>query len=299
MRGIIRKGIGGFYYVESDEKTYECKARGIFRKRKITPLPGDCVEFSLHEDEDGNIDEILPRKNYLIRPAVANIDRLFIVASVREPLPNAFIIDKTIAAAEDRGIEPVLVITKTDLASPEEFEAIYRSCGFEVVLFSAVTGEGIERMHALLRVGGISAFTGNSGVGKSTMLNRLYPGFSLETGEISEKLGRGRHTTRSVELLKLPDGGYAADTPGFSSLEFDRFDLIRKENLPYCFREFEPYLGRCRFSYGCSHTSEPGCAVLEAVREGKIHPTRHKSYVQMYEEVRDLKDWQLSKEAEK
>ena len=296
MRGRILKGIGGFYYVESEGKLYECRARGIFRKRKITPLPGDFVEFSLHEDEDGNVDEILPRKNYLIRPAVANIDRLFIVASVTEPQPNYFIIDKTIATAEDRGIEPVLVITKTDLTSPDEFYSVYRSCGFRTVLFSAETGEGEAQLREILREGGVSAFTGNSGVGKSSMINYLYPGFSLETGEISEKLGRGRHTTRSVELLALPEGGYAADTPGFSSLEFDRFDLIRKENLPFCFREFAPYLGKCRFASDCSHTVEKGCAVIEAVNEGKIHPSRHKSYVQMFEEVRDLKDWQLPKE---
>ncbi len=296
MRGRIRKGIGGFYYVESDGRIYECRARGIFRKRKITPLPGDFVEFSLHEDEDGNIDEILPRRNYLLRPAVANIDRLFIVASVVEPMPNYFIIDKTIAAAEDRSIEPVLVITKTDLAPADDFYSIYRNCGFETVLFSSKTGQGENEIRKILKEAGVSAFTGNSGVGKSSMINRLFPDFSLETGEISEKLGRGKHTTRSVELLALPDGGYVADTPGFSSLEFDRFDLIRKENLPFCFREFAPYLGKCRFASDCSHTIEPGCAVIEAVEKGEIHPSRHKSYVQMYNEVRDLKDWQLPRE---
>jgi len=291
MEGIILKGIGGFYYVESADGIFECKARGLFRKEGITPLAGDRVEFTKIDDEDGSIDRILERKNFLVRPAVANLDRLFIVTSVCDPAPNYFIIDKTIAAAEDKDIEPVLIITKTDMQDPSEIYDIYKDCGFPVVIFSAVTGNGADEVKELLK-GKISAFTGNSGVGKSSLLNCIFPELSLPTGEISKKLGRGRHTTRFVELYKLSDG-YVADTPGFSAFELDRFDIIEKENLQFCFREFKEYLGTCKFTSSCSHTCEKGCAVIEAVNQGKISSSRHKSYVQMYDEVKDIAKWQL------
>ena len=293
MEGIILKGIGGFYYVESADGIFECKARGLFRKEGITPLAGDRVEFTKLDDEDGSIDKILERKNFLVRPAVANLDRLFIVTSVCDPAPNFFVIDKTIAFAEDKGIEPVLVITKTDIASADEVYNIYKDCGFPVVVFSSVTGQGAEEVKELLK-SKISAFTGNSGVGKSSLLNCIFPQLSLSTGETSKKLGRGRHTTRYVELYKLLDG-YVADTPGFSAFEFDKnkIDIIEKENLQFCFREFKDYLGKCKFISDCSHTCEKGCAVIDAVNAGKINESRHKSYIQMYDEVKNIQKWQL------
>ena len=296
QKGLLLKCLGGFYYVEADDgKTYECRARGIFRKRGMSPYAGDRVTISTQEDGTGSIEAIEPRKNSLIRPPVANMDQLFIVVAVREPAPSTLIIDKTIAAAESKGIEPVLVISKTDLEDAGWLCEIYEKAGIPCVPVSSVTGEGVERIRAMLQ-GKISAFTGNSGVGKSTLLNRVDPRLSLETGEISQKLGRGRHTTRQVELLPLPGGGYVADTPGFSSIDLERYELIRKEDLPHCFREFVPYLGECRFT-SCSHTCEKGCAVLEAVEEGKIAPSRHESYVTMYQEVKDIKEWQMKEKS--
>ena len=287
--GLILKGIGGFYYVQSGDTVYECKARGVFRKNDITPLPGDSVRLLLEENQSPLIAEILPRKNSLVRPPMANLDQLVLVAATCHPTPSTLVIDKIIAAAEDKGIAPVLVISKIDLEQAQWLREIYEPIGFPVISVSSETGEGVERVKALLP-GKITAFTGNSGVGKSTLLNRIDARFRLETGEISRKLGRGRHTTRKVELLPLEGGGYVADTPGFSAIQMERYDVVRKEQLPYCFREFEPYLGECRFP-SCSHTCEKGCAVLEAVREGKISRSRHESYAVLYQEVKDLKEW--------
>lgn len=288
---MIIKGIGGFYYVEAANQVYECKARGIFRKTGITPYVGDRVAISVEENDTCAIEEILPRKNYLIRPPVSNIDQLILVVSVCDPAPNPLIIDKTIAVAEDKGIEPIIVVSKTDLQGYGELEEIYTKAGIPFYAVSSATGAGVKQIQDLLP-GKITAFTGNSGVGKSSLLNRIDPRLSLETGEISQKLGRGRHTTRQVELLKLEGGGYAADTPGFSSIDLERGERIKKENLPFCFREFEPYLGVCKFP-SCSHTCEKGCAVLEAVKAENIHPSRHESYCAMYEEVKDIKEWQM------
>lgn len=289
--GFIRKGIGGFYYVEcARESLTECRARGIFRKNGISPVAGDYVKFTVSSDGSGTIEEILPRRNYLVRPPVANIDQLFIVTSVKDPAPNPLIIDKTIAAAENKNIEPIVVATKTDLQNCSELEEIYRMAGIPFFSISSVTGEGVEKIRELLR-GKVSAFTGNSGVGKSSLLNQIDSRFQLQTGETSRKLGRGRHTTRQVELFKLEEGGYVADTPGFSTMDLERYELIKKEDLPLCFREFAEYTPHCKFQ-SCSHTCEKGCAVLEAVREGKIHPSRHESYVAMYQEVKDVKEWQ-------
>ena len=290
QKGLLLKCLGGFYYVEADDgKTYECRARGIFRKRGMSPYAGDRVTISTQEDGTGSIEAIEPRKNSLIRPPVANMDQLFIVVAVREPAPSTLIIDKTIAAAESKGIEPVLVISKTDLENAGWLCEIYEKAGIPCVPVSSVTGEGVERIRAMLQ-GKLSAFTGNSGVGKSSLLNRIDPGFARETGEISQKLGRGRHTTRQVELLKLPEGGYVADTPGFSTVDMERYDMVQKDQLALAFREFSPYLDQCRFP-SCSHTCEKGCAVLEAVRQGEIPPSRHASYVAMFEEVKDWKEW--------
>ena len=283
------KGIGGFYYVKAGDTVYECKARGVFRRNAITPLVGDHVKLLIEENQSPVIAEILPRKNSLIRPPMANLDQLVLVAATCDPAPSTLVIDKIIAAAEDKGISPILVISKIDLEQAQWLRDIYEPIGFPVVLVSSATGEGVERVKELLR-GKITAFTGNSGVGKSSLLNQIDRRFCLETGEISRKLGRGRHTTRQVELFPLEGGGYVADTPGFSAIQMERYDVVHKEQLPYCFREFEPFLDQCRFP-SCSHTCEKGCAVLEAVREGKISRSRHESYVALYQEVKDWKEW--------
>ncbi|MBS6861291.1 MAG: ribosome small subunit-dependent GTPase A [Clostridiales bacterium] len=287
--GLILKGIGGFYYVKAGDTVYECKARGVFRRNAITPLVGDHVKLLIEENQSPVIAEILPRKNSLIRPPMANLDQLVLVAATCDPAPSTLVIDKIIAAAEDKGISPILVISKIDLEQAQWLRDIYEPIGFPVVLVSSATGEGVEQVKELLR-GKITAFTGNSGVGKSSLLNQIDRRFCLETGEISRKLGRGRHTTRQVELFPLEGGGYVADTPGFSAIQMERYDVVHKEQLPYCFREFEPFLDQCRFP-SCSHTCEKGCAVLEAVREGKISRSRHESYVALYQEVKDWKEW--------
>lgn len=291
LNGLIMKGIGGFYYVEAADQIYTCKARGVFRKKGMTPFVGDRVEISVDPDGTGLIESILPRKNFLTRPPVANIDQVIVVTSVCDPSPNPLLIDKAIAAAEDKEIEPVVVVSKTDLQGGKWLREIYEKAGIRFFAVSSITGEGVAEVRALLK-GKITAFTGNSGVGKSSLLNGIDETYALQTGEISQKLGRGRHTTRQVELLKLAGGGYVADTPGFSSINLEQCDLIRKENLQFSFREFAPYINACKFP-SCSHTCEKGCAVLEAVREGVIHPSRHESYVAMYNEVKDLKEWEM------
>ena len=290
LEGLVRKGIGGFYTVETPEGIYTCTARGKFRKARISPYAGDRVRLLGEEDGTGALEEILPRKNFLVRPPIANIDQLFIVTSLRDPSPDPLILDKTIAAAELEQIAPVLVLTKTDLDDASPLQKIYSVAGIPCFAVSSVTGEGVDQVGALLE-GRISAFTGNSGVGKSTLLNALFPDLQLKTGEISQKLGRGRHTTREVELYKLEGGGYVADTPGFSTFDIERYRMTDKEKLAFGFREFAPYLGACQFS-SCSHTCEKGCAVLQAVEEGKIPRSRHESYCAMYQEVKDVKQWQ-------
>lgn len=287
--GVILKGIGGFYYVLSEDMVLECKARGIFRKEKKTPLVGDRVLVSTGDvPGQGMIESILERKNSLIRPPVANLDRLFIVASSVEPNLNLFLIDKMVAIAEDKGIEPVVVFTKTDLRAVKDAEQIYRNAGIRVLSVSPESPGTAELLNLLQ--GCQSAFTGNSGVGKSTLLNRLLPMLQQETGDISKKLGRGRHTTRQVELFAVPGGGFVADTPGFSSLDIDRCEKIKKENLEFCFREFAPYLTQCKFA-SCTHRREHGCSVLNAVQRGEIAASRHQSYCALYEEVKDVKEW--------
>lgn len=290
LEGLVRKGIGGFYTVETPEGFFTCTARGRFRKARISPYAGDRVRILGEEDGTGALEEILPRRNFLVRPPLANLDQLFIVSSLRDPYPEPLIIDKTIAVAELEGIQPALVLTKTDLEDASSLKAIYDLAGVPCLVVSSVTGEGVDQVRKLL-AGKVSAFTGNSGVGKSTLLNALFPQLELKTGEISQKLGRGRHTTREVELYKLEDGGYVADTPGFSTFEIERYRLTEKERLVYGFREFEPYLGKCQFT-SCSHTCEKGCAILQAVEEGKIARSRHESYCAMYQEIKDVKQWQ-------
>lgn len=282
--GLIIKAISGAFYVQTPDAILPCKARGIFRKRGIAPVAGDHVRI-----EDDNIIEILPRKNELVRPKAANIDLALMTVSTVQPVPNTYVLDKLITVCEFKQIEPVIILTKTDLKKDDAFTAIYQNAGFTVIQ----TGEGIENRKEILSVmrGKISLFIGNTGVGKSTLLNRLFPDLGLRTAAISDKLGRGRHTTRQVELYPVPGGGYVADSPGFSSVELEAYEPIRKEELAECFREFKPYLGKCQFA-DCSHRQEKGCAVLQAVNDGKISLSRHESYVMLYEEAMQVPDWQ-------
>lgn len=289
--GIIKKGIGGFYYVEAaDGIIYECKARGVFRKEKITPLAGDKVEISVDENNKNSIDKIYERRNMFKRPPIANVDKLVIVSSVCDPRPNLLIIDRLTAVAVYKNVEPIIVFTKNDLQSADEYIEIYKNAGFKTFAVSNETGEGIGEIKAVIE-NGVCVFTGNSGVGKSSLINRMYPDFALETGEISKKLGRGRHTTRHVELLKI-NNGYIADTPGFSSLDFETNDLIKKDELAFCFPDFSDYIDSCKFST-CAHVNDKGCRLIEAVNNGDVMRSRHESYVTMYNEVKDIKDWQL------
>ena len=288
--GIILKGIGGFYYVEAAGEIYECKARGIFRKERIMPLAGDRVSVLLEKDDKNSIDKIYERKNSFIRPQVANVDKMIIVVSTRDPAPNPLIIDRLTAIAVHKNVEPVIVFTKKDIGDPGGLEEIYKLSGIRNYTVSCVTGEGVDDVRQELS-GCISVFTGNSGVGKSSLINALDPKFELPTGEISYKLNRGRHTTRQVELYHFLDG-FIADTPGFSSIDFQNCDFIRKDELVYCFPEFDEYLGQCRFT-SCAHVNDKGCRIVEAVKNGKISPSRHQSYVAMYNEVKDIADWEL------
>ena len=288
--GLIVKGIGGFYYVESDGEIFECKARGIFRKERITPLVGDKVCITIDEHSKNSIDEILERRNSFNRPPISNVDNLVIVSSTCEPKPNLLIIDRLTTVAYHKNVRPIIVFTKDDLQDATEFIEIYRSTGIETFAVSNKTGDGVEQLKSILD-GSISVFTGNSGVGKSSLLNCIQPDFTLETAEISQKLGRGRHTTRHVELFKVGNG-YIADTPGFSSLDFETNDIIMKDDLAECFPEFSEFLGLCKFT-SCSHINDKGCRIVEALNEGKIHKSRHESYVALYNEVKNIKDWQL------
>lgn len=281
----ITKGIGGFYYVRTPEGIVECKARGIFRKRGITPVAGDNVILS----SDGTmIDEILPRKNVFVRPPVANLDILFIVASTTQPVPSTLVLDQLAAAAIYKDVQPVLVVTKSDLAAADKLAQSYATSGIPLIQLHYEAGEGLDTIRGYIE-GHLCAFCGNSGVGKSTLLNALAPELRRETGQISQKLGRGRHTTREVEIFEVC-GGRLADTPGFASLEAQKLCRIPKEDLQHTFPEFEPYFGQCRFT-GCSHRSETGCAVRDAVEEGKISQTRYASYLAMYEEASARKEW--------
>ncbi len=292
LDGIILKGIGGFYYVEAAGAVYECKARGAFRKSGIKPLAGDRVEISINDKAENTIDVIKERSSLMLRPPVANIDRLFIVASAKEPNPVMLIIDRLTAIAVSRGIEPVIVFTKSDLAPVDEYVEIYRNAGIKTIAVSSVNGEGVDEVKNELK-NHISAFCGNSGVGKSTLLNAIDPSLALKTAEISDKLGRGRHTTRQSELFKV-EGGYVADTPGFSSLELEETEVILKDDLPYAFPEFEQYIGQCKFTT-CLHVKDKGCRILEAVENGDIPKSRHESYCVMMEQAKEIKEWELAK----
>ena len=290
MEGTILKALSGFYYVDDGENVTACRGRGKLRHAKVTPLVGDRVEFTPLGGGQGALETVLPRKNQFYRPAVANIDQLVIIASQAIPITDPFLIDRVTVIAEGNRCESLICINKCDLASGADLAAIYQAAGFPTLQVSAETGEGLEELRARI-AGKISAFTGNSGVGKSSILNALEPGIALKTGEVSQKLGRGRHTTRHVELIRLSCGALVADTPGFSSFELDKGELCRKEELAGRFREFAPYLDQCRFQ-DCAHIKEKGCAVLSAVRAGKIPGSRHESYVRLYEQAKQIPDWE-------
>ena len=291
--GRIQKALSGFYYVDTGSEVLTCRARGKFRKEGISPLVGDRVEVQELGNGEGVVDKLLPRRNYFNRPAVANIDQLVVIASAAIPKTDPFLIDRVAALAALKDCEVVVLLNKCDLDRADELYEIYRKAGFQTLRVSAETGEGLEKLKEIIR-GKLSAFTGNSGVGKSSILNALDPEFRLKVGEISDALGRGRHTTRHVELFQLSCGAEIIDTPGFSSFESEELSLELKRRLPETFREFVPYLDDCRF-VGCSHTKEKGCAVLEAMKQGKIQKCRHESYLRLYEELKPLKDWQEHK----
>ena len=285
------KALSGFYYVDGgDGALTACRGRGKFRHQKLIPLVGDRVRFTPLGEGAGILDEILPRKNQFQRPAVANIDQLVVIASGAVPVTDPFLIDRVVSIAEGRDCEPVICINKCDLDAAEELYQTYRKAGFLTLRVSAETGEGIPELAAAI-AGKVSAFTGNSGVGKSSILNALEPEFRLQVGEVSDKLGRGRHTTRHVELFRLSSGAIVADTPGFSSFDTEGMELRRPEELQYTFREFAPYWDQCRFT-GCAHVKEKGCAVLAAVKAGEIAPSRHASYVRLYEQAKEVPEWE-------
>lgn len=294
LKGLLVKGIGGFYYVETADGIFECKARGVFRKKGITPLVGDRVRISVNDNAENTVDEIEERKNFLVRPPLANVDRLFVVSSIVDPQINTVVLDRLIAIAEYKGIEPIVVFTKTDLDnSYQKYVDIYNKAGFKTVVCNNASGEGSHTVRELIS-GNICAFAGNTGVGKSSLLNNVDSALNLATGETSKKLGRGRHTTRHCELFKTA-GGYVADTPGFSSLDIERCETITKDELPHCFREFKDYIYDCKFLNNCAHINDKGCAVKAAVDSGAISQSRYNSYVQMYNEVKDIKEWQTKK----
>ena len=290
MNDRIIKALSGFYYVQTEDGIVECRARGKFRKEGVSPLVGDFVTIS-RSGKSGTVEEILPRKNSFIRPAVANVDLLVLLASCAIPQTEPFLIDRVLAIAGQQGVEPLICVNKNDLEPGEGLAGIYRRAGFRVVVTSAETGEGVDELRAAIS-GKLSAFTGNSGVGKSSILNALCPELKLAVGEVSEKLGRGRHTTRHIELYSLGNGTFVADTPGFSSFDTERMDLVLKDQLQYAFSDFAPYLGKCQFQ-DCAHLKEPGCAVRAALERGEIEPTRYESYKRLYEMAKEIKPWEL------
>lgn len=287
MQGKIVKGIAGFYYVHVVEfGLYECKAKGIFRKEKVKPLVGDDVEIDILDETEkkGNIIGILERKNELIRPAVANIDQALVVFAVTKPRPHFNLLDRFLVMMESKGIPVILCFNKKDIAKESEtvhLKEIYESCGYQVIFTSALEKDNIEEVKQLLR-GKTTAIAGPSGVGKSSLINIFQPNANMETGTISEKIERGKHTTRHSELICIEEDTYIMDTPGFSSLYTGDFE---KEVLKYYFTEFEPYEGKCKFQ-GCDHVHEPSCAVKSALEQGEIHRIRYENYLEIYNELK-------------
>lgn len=291
VSGIIIKALSGFYYVQTENGILECKARGRFRLDGTSPLVGDRVQCSLDANGKGRIDKVEDRKNWFVRPAVANIDALVFVAANTNPVTDPFLIDRVSVIAAEAGCELVICVNKVDIDRGDRLFDIFSKAGFPVIRTSAETGEGVNALLEVLR-GKVCAFTGNSGVGKSSILNVLLPGLHIETGEVSEKLGRGRHTTRHVELYALGENTYIADTPGFASFDIEMMQTISKEQLQYDFIEFAPYIGSCRFN-DCAHLKEPGCAVTAALAEGKIGKSRYSSYAKLYELTAQHKPWEI------
>ena len=292
QEGRILNSISGFYNVQTPAGIITCRGRGSLRKGGDSPLTGDMVEITV-ENGKGLVERILPRRNRFIRPAVANVDALVIFAANVNPVTEPFLIDRVAAIAGDQEVPVILCVNKCDLDPAVDLVAIYEKAGFPVIRASAETGEGVEQLRELLK-GKLTAFTGNTGVGKSSMLNRLCPQLNLATGEVSEKLGRGRHTTRHVELYCLEEDTYVADTPGFSSFDTDQMDVLLKENLQYAFPDFGPYIGKCRFD-DCSHRKEPDCAVRAALEEGYIGKSRYDSYLKLYESYSQVNLWEIKK----
>ncbi len=288
--GVIVKALSGFYYVQTDERLLECKARGRFRLDGTSPLVGDRVECSLDAHGKGRIDRVFERRNFFIRPAVANVDALVFVAANTNPVTDPFLIDRVSVIAESAGCELIVCINKTDVDPADELYGIFTAAGFTVVRTSVPDGTGIDALRREI-AGKICAFTGNSGVGKSSIMNALSPGLNIKTAEVSEKLGRGKHTTRHVELFDIGGGTYAADTPGFASFDIEMMEIIPKEQLQFDFVEFAPYIGQCRFN-NCAHLKEPGCAVTQAVADGKIMPSRYRSYERLYALSAQHKSWE-------
>ncbi len=288
--GRIVRSLSGFYEVRTDSGMVTCRGRGSLRRTGDSPLTGDLVEISVEKGK-GMVEKILPRKNSFVRPAVANIDALVVFAANVNPVTEPFLIDRVAAIAGDREVPVYLCINKCDLDPAVDLRRIYQNAGFPVICASAETGEGVEQLRGMIR-GKLVAFTGNSGVGKSSMLNALCPQLSLPTGEVSEKLGRGRHTTRHVELYDLGENTFVADTPGFSSFDTDQMDVMLKENLQYAFPDFGAYIGNCQF-HDCTHRKEPGCAIRTAVECGQLELTRYDSYLKLYEKASQIKLWEL------
>ena len=288
--GRIIRSLSGFYDVQLPETVVTCRGRGILRKEQITPLTGDLVEITLERGK-GMVEAVLPRANSFVRPAVANVDALVLFAANVNPVTEPFLIDRVTAIAGNQNVPCILCINKCDLDAGDALAAVYEKAGFPVIRTSAITREGVEQLRSLLK-GKLTAFTGNSGVGKSSILNCLCPELGLATGEVSEKLGRGRHTTRHVELYRLEEDTYVMDTPGFSSFDTDQMDVILKENLQYSFPDFASSLGQCQFA-DCSHRREPGCAVRARVETGDISPSRYDSYLRLYEKAAQIKQWEL------
>ncbi len=290
LPGRIVRSLSGCYDVQLPGDVITCRGRGILRRDHITPLTGDRVEITLEKGK-GMVEAVLPRQNSFVRPAVANVDVLVIFAANVNPVTEPFLIDRVAAIAGNQNVPCLICVNKSDLDPGENLRQIYEKAGFPVICTSAKTGQGIQELRAFLR-GRLTAFTGNSGVGKSSVLNCLCPTLALATGEVSEKLGRGRHTTRHVQLYSLGEDTFVMDTPGFSSFDTDQMDVILKENLQYAFPDFGPYLGRCQFA-DCSHRAEPGCTVRAAVEAGDIAPSRYESYLRLYEKSAQIKQWEI------
>ena len=290
MTGRILRSISGEFDVQTPSGIITCRGRGRLRRGADIPLTGDMVQITVEKGR-GMVEKILPRKNHFIRPAVANVDILVVFAANVNPVPKPFQIDRVAAIAGDQEVPVGICVNKCDLDPAQDLARIYRNAGFSVIQTSAETGDGVEELRALLH-GKLAAFTGNSGGGKSSILNRLCPDLQLATGEVSDKLGRGRHTTRHVQLYKLDEETYVADTPGFSSFDTDQMDVILKENLQFAFPDFGPYIGTCQF-HDCSHRKEPGCAVRAALENGELEPTRYDSYLRLYEKSSQYNEWEL------